>query len=104
MKDEAPGIGIEEFVGLKPKMHPYLVDDNTEHKKAKGVKKIVIATISHNEYKDALLNKKCFRHSINRIQSKDHRIGTYEIKEIFLSCFDNKTYIQNNECDGLALG
>ena len=48
MKDEAPGIAIEEFVGLKPK-HPYLVDDNAEHKKAKGVKKIVIATISQNE-------------------------------------------------------
>ena len=93
MKDEAPGIAIEKFVGLKPKMHPYLVDDNTEHKRAKGVKKIVIATISHNECKDVLLNKKCLRHSINRIQNKDHKIGTYEIKEIFLSCFGNKTYI-----------
>ena len=46
------------------------------------------------QYKDVLLNKKCLRHSINRVQSKDHRIGTYEINKIFLSCFDNKIYIQ----------
>ena len=42
----------------------------------------VIATISHNEYKDVLLNNKCIRHSMNRTQSKDHRIGTYEINKI----------------------
>ena len=64
----------------------------------------VVATISRNGYKDVLLNKKCLRHSLNRIQSKDHRIGTYEINKISLSYFDDKIYIQNNGCDGLALG
>ena len=58
-------------------MYSYLVDDNSEHKKAKGVKKNVVATILHNKSKDVLLNKKCLRHSL---------------------------YIQNNGCDGLALG
>ena len=43
-----------------------------------------------------LLNNKCIRHSINRIQSKDHRIGTHEINKISLPCFDDKMYIQNN--------
>ena len=85
-------------------MYSNLVDDNSEHKKAKSVNKNVAATISHNEYKDVLLNKKCLRHSMNRIQSKDHRIGTYEINKISLSYFDDKIYIQNNECDGLAFG
>ena len=42
-----------------------------------------MVTISHKEYKDVLLNKKCLRHSMNRIQSKDHKIGTYEINKIF---------------------
>ena len=41
---------------------------------------------------------------MNRIQSKDHKIGTYEISKISLSCFDDKIYIQSNGCDGLALG
>ena len=80
-------------------MYSSLVDNN-EHKKANGVNKNVVATISHNEYKDVLLNKKCIRHSMNRIQSKDHRIGTYEINKISLSCFDDKIYIQNIGYDG----
>ena len=35
MKDETAGIAIEEFVGLKPKMYSYLVNDDSEHKKQK---------------------------------------------------------------------
>ena len=75
IKDETADVAIEEFVGLKPKMYSYLADDNSEYKVAKGVNKNVVVTISHNEYKDVLLNKKCLRHSMSRIQSKDHRIG-----------------------------
>ena len=43
-------------------------------------------------------------YSMNRIQSKDHRIGTYEINKILLSSFDDKMYILNIRYDGLALG
>ena len=35
---------------------------------------------------------------MNRIQNKDHRIGTYEINQMSLSYFDDKIYIQNNGC------
>ena len=70
MKEKTRGVVIKEFVGLKPKMYSFLVDNN-QHKKAKGVNRNVVATISHNEYKDALLNKKCLRHHpIDRIRSK----------------------------------
>ena len=62
-----------------------------------------VVTIIHSECKDVFLNKKCLRHSMNKIQSKDHRTGTYEINKISLSCFDEKIYIQNNGYDGLAL-
>ena len=75
MKDETGGVAMEKFVGLKPKMYSFLVG-NKEHKKAKVVNKNLVTSISHNEYNDALLNENCIRHSINRIQSKDHRIGT----------------------------
>ena len=58
MKDKAAGVVIEEFVGLKRKMYLYLVDDNSENKQANGVNRNVVATISCNEYKDVMLNKK----------------------------------------------
>ena len=47
MKDETGGVAIEEFFGLKPKIYSFLVDDNSEHKKTKGMNKDVVATISH---------------------------------------------------------
>ena len=60
-----------------------LVDESSEHKKAKGMNKNVVAAMIHNEYKDNFLNNKCLIHSKNRIQSKNHRIGTYEINKFF---------------------
>ena len=66
------------------------------------MKRNVVATISHNEYKDVLLNKESLRHPRNRIQSKNHKIETYEINKTYFSCFDDKIYIQNNGYDGLS--
>ena len=70
-KDEIEGAVTEEFVGLKPKLYSFLVR-NGGHKKAKGMNRNVVATVIHNEYEDPLLNNKCIRHSMNKIQSKDH--------------------------------
>ena len=81
---------LEEFVRLKPKMYLILLSDSSKCKKAKDVNKNIAAKIRHSEYKDLLLNKKFLRHAVNRIQSKNHRIGTYEINKISLSCFDHK--------------
>ena len=49
-KDETEGVVIEEFVGLKLKLYLFLVY-NSEHKKAKGVNKNAVVTISHNKYR-----------------------------------------------------
>ena len=65
--------------------------------------KNVVEKKTNNECKDFLWKEKCLRHSMIRIQSINQRTGTYEINKISLSCFDDKIYIQNNECDGLVL-
>ena len=36
--------------------------------------------------------------------NKDDTTGTCEINKISLSYFNDKIYIQNNGCEGLALG
>ena len=65
-------------------------------RKANDVNWNAIETKSHSEYKDVLLNKKSFSHSINRVQSKDHRIGNCEVNKSYLSCFDDKIFLLNN--------
>ena len=49
MKDETASAAIEEIVGLKPNMYSQLLNDTSMHKKAKGVNRNIVATISHNE-------------------------------------------------------
>ena len=63
MNEETTGVAIEEFVGLELKMF-YLVDDNSEPKKAKNMNRNIVATITHNVYKEALLSNRCMKHSI----------------------------------------
>ena len=100
MRDKAGDFAIKEFVGLNPKMYSFLVDDSSEHKKAKDVNKNVVQKITYNEHKDVFLNRRKVRHSMNRIQNKDSKNGTYEINNFFLSCFDDKIHILNNGYDG----
>ena len=53
-------------------------------------------------YLDVLFNKKMTRHEMKRIQSKLHRIGTYNVSKISLSYFDNKRYILDDGINSLA--
>ena len=86
MKDEFGGVIIIEFVGLKSKMYSIKNIDGKEHNTAKGVS----ITIEFDNFKDVLFNKKIIRHKMKRIQSKKHKLGTYEVDKISLSCFDKR--------------
>ena len=55
-------------------MYSFLVDDNSEHKKAKDVNKHVAEKITHSKYKDVLLNQKSLRHSMNIIQRESDNL------------------------------
>ena len=47
--------------------------------------------------------KMLIRHKMKRIQSKKkHKIGTYDVNKISLSCFDDKSYILNDGTTTLA--
>ena len=50
---------MKEFVALKAKTYSYLMDDDTEHKKAKRTKNYVIKRrLMFKNYKDCLFNDK----------------------------------------------
>ena len=55
-----------------------------------------------NEFRDTLFNKKVVRHKMRRIQSKKHKLGTYEINKRSLSCFDVKRFVFDHEIHMLA--
>ena len=104
-KDEAAGVPISEFVGLRSKMYSYIKDNQTGLKTAKGIKKNVIKkTITHENYRDTLLNNKQMHHKMKTIGSQNHELGSYEINKVSLSCFDDKRYIHNNGVTSYAYG
>ena len=49
-----------------------------------------------------MFNKKVIRHKMKRIQAKKHKIGTYEIGKISLSCFDDQRYVLDDGVNTLA--
>ena len=98
MKDEFGGVTVIEFVGLKSKMYSIKKIDGKECNTAKGVS---IAT-EFDKFKDVLFNEKIIRHKMKRIQSKKHKLGTYEINKISLSCFDDKRYVLDDGICTLA--
>ena len=79
-------------------MYSIKKNDGKESNTAKGVN---IAT-KFKEFKDTLFNKKIIRHKMKRIQSKKHKIGTYEINKISLSCFDDKRHVLDDGINTLA--
>ena len=64
-------------------MYSFFVDDNSQHKNRKSVNKNLVVTASQNEQKDFLLNNISLRHSMNKIQSKNNEIRTYQINKFF---------------------
>ena len=60
-----------------------------EYNTAKGVS---IAT-KFDKFKDVLFNQKTIRHKMKRIQSENHKLGSYEIDKISLSCFEDRRYV-----------
>ena len=59
-------------------------------------------TTEFDKFKDVLFNEKIIRHKMKRIQSKKHKLGTYEIDKISLSCFDDKRYVLDDGICTLA--
>ena len=90
MKDQFGGVIVDEFVGLWSKMYSIKKIDGKECKTAKGVS----IAIEFNKFKDVLFNKKVIKHKMKRIQSKKHKLGTYKIEKMALSCFDYKRCVR----------
>ena len=74
-EDELGGKIITEFCALRAKVCAYLMEDGSEHKKAKGTKKCIIKRdLMFENYKDSLFNDKIILKSQQRFKSDHHRV------------------------------
>ena len=62
----------------------------------------MVVNLEFNEFENVLFNKKIIRHKMKRIQSKKHKVGTYKIDKISLSCFDDKRFVLDDGVHPLA--
>ena len=82
---------MKEFVGLRAKTYAYLMDNDIEHKKAKGTKKCIIKReLLFKIYENCLFNDKIILKSQQRFKSDFHNVYTEQINKISLSSNDDK--------------
>ena len=77
-----------------------LDESNNKRIKSKGHN----GFIEFQEFYDTLFKKKILRHTMRRIGSKNHNLGTYKTNKRSLSSFDDKRYILKNGINTLAYG
>ena len=105
VKDEASGVPITEFIGLRSKMYSYIKDNNKGGKTAKGIKKNIIKkNIEHEDYRQTLFDNKQMYLTMKTIRSNLNQLGSYELNKVSLSCFDDKRYIHENGITSYAYG
>ena len=103
-KDEAGGKQITHFVGLRPKLYSFKVEEEGEIRKAKGVKKTVIKkSLTFEDYKKCLFSEEDLMKEMNVIRSENHDICSMTINKVALSANDDKRLICQNKIDTLAL-
>ena len=82
---------MREFTELRAKTYAYLMDDDREHKKAKGTKKCVIQQrLMVKNYKDCLLNNKILLKSQQRFE-QNNKITLSSNDDKRLQTFDKIT-------------
>ena len=91
IKDELGGKIITEVVALRPKTYTYLMDDDSDRKKAKGTRKCVTKQkLMFENYRDCLFNNRTVYRSQEKFRRYYHDVYTEEVNKIALSSNDDK--------------
>ena len=77
---------MKGFCALRAKIYTYLMEDDSEIKNTKGVKRCVIKRrLMFENYKDSLFNNKTITQSQLRFKSDRHNVYTEEVNKIALN-------------------
>ena len=97
-KDEAGGLTISKFVGLRAKLYSFKIlkaaAEIFEEKKCKGAKKAVVKKhITFDDYKRCLFNNVNQMRSMNVLRSRNHEMFAETVNKVALSYNDDKKSI-----------
>ena len=102
-KDEVAGKQITHFVGLRPKLYSFKVED-TSVKKCKGIKKNVVKKgIDFQDYVDCLFSGEKQIRSMRIIRSENHEIYSKEVNKIALRNEDDKRILTKDKVNTKAI-
>ena len=102
-KDELGGQLLTEFIGIRPKMYSYVGEESG--KRAKGVKKSVLKkTITHEDYRSCLFEKKVYSRDMPGLRSRAHTIHGETVHKVALAPLDTKRFILPDGISTLAFG
>ena len=103
-KDEVAGKQITHFVGLRPKLYSYKIEEDKEVRKCKGIKKNVIKKrLTFDDYVKCLFSDQKQMRTMKIIRSEKHVIYSKEVNKIALSNEDDKREVLANKIETLAL-
>ena len=102
-KDEVAGKQITHFVGLRPKLYSYKVEDEVELKKCKRIKKNVVKKkLDFDDYVKCLFTGEKALRKMKIIRSEKHELYSKEVNKIALSNEDDKRNVLKDGVHTLA--
>ena len=103
-KDEVAGKQITYFVGLRPKLYSFKIEESKEVLKCKGINKNVVKKgIEFEDYVQCLFSGEKQMRSMKIIRSENHDIYSKEVNKIALSNEDDKRSVMEDKVKTLAL-
>ena len=102
-KDEVAGKQITRFVGLRPKLYSFDIEEDKEVRKCKGIKKNVVKKkLDFNDYVKCLFSGEKELRKMKIIRSEKHDIYSKEVNKIALSNEDDKRLVLEDSVHTLA--
>ncbi|XP_073228494.1 uncharacterized protein [Porites lutea] len=102
-KDEVAGKQITHFVGLRPKIYSFKIEEEREVRKCKGIKKNVVKkTMDFDDYVKCLFSGEKEMRNMKIIRSEKHDIYSKEVNKIALSNEDDKRIVLEDKVHTLA--
>ena len=102
-KDEVAGKQITCFVGLRPKLYSFRIEEDKEVRKCKGIKKNVIKKkLDFDDYVKCLFSGETEMRKMKIIRSEKHDIFSKEVNKVALSNEDDKRKVLEDSVHTLA--